>query len=277
MSEEITKNGESKEEISITINDAFQEYVKQLPKKNKRNSQSDVAKFVRWIGGERFTSSIAPSEIGEYNENFGPKNTSRDHTDRITFTKEFLIFMKKKEYVKLNLATHLRLRKSKVSSKGKSMISSPTIRLTQSGYNEMTKQLASLQKERIKLTAEIQRAAADGDVRENAPLEAARESQGMTLGKIREIEATLKAAVVIDGSKSDSKIVQIGSKLELTDKTTKTSGKYQLVEANEANPLDGKISTVSPLGSAVLGQNVVEEVNVNTPRGNQVYIISKIL
>ena len=46
----------------------------------------------------------------------------------------------------------------------------------------------------------------------------------MTLGKIREIEATLKAAVVIDGSKSDSKIVQIGSKLELTDKTSKTSG-----------------------------------------------------
>ena len=110
MSEEITKNGESKEEISITINDAFQEYVKQLPKKNKRNSQSDVAKFVRWIGGERFTSSIAPSEIGEYNDNFGPKNTSRDLTDRITSTKEFLIFMKKKEYVKLNLATHLRLR-----------------------------------------------------------------------------------------------------------------------------------------------------------------------
>jgi len=277
MSEEITKNVESKDEISISISDAFQEYVKQLPKKNKRNAQSDVAKFVRWIGGERLTSSVAPSEIGEYNENFGPKNTSRDLTDRITSTKDFLIFIKKKEYVQLNLATHLRLRKSKVSSKGKSMISSPTIRLTQSGYNEMTKQLALLQKERIKLTSDIQRAAADGDVRENAPLEAARESQGMTMGKIKEIEATLKAAVVIDGSRGDSNIVQIGTKLELTDKATKTPGKYQLVEPNEANPLDGKISTVSPLGSAILGKNKGEEVNVNTPRGNQIYIISKIL
>ncbi len=114
----------------------------------------------------------------------------------------------------------------------------------------MTKQLAALQKERIKLTSDIQKAAADGDVRENAPLEAARESQGMTIGKIKEIEATLKAAVVIDGSKSNSTTVQIGSKLELTEKSTKNSGKYQLVEANEANPLDGKISTVSPLGSA---------------------------
>ncbi|MBA31491.1 MAG: hypothetical protein CL748_03070 [Chloroflexi bacterium] len=271
------ESADSEKEISISINDAFQEFVKQLAKKNKRNSQSDVAKFVRWIGPERLTSSVSPSEIGEYNENFGPKNTSRDMTDRITYTKDFLIFLKKKEYVHLNLATHLRLRKSKVSSKGKSMIASPTIKLTQSGYNEMTKQLAKLQKERIKLTGEIQRAAADGDVRENAPLEAARESQGMTIGKIREIEATLKASVVIDGSKSDTNIVQIGSKLELTEKTTKSSGKYQLVEANEANPLDGKISTVSPLGSAVLGQNVGEEVNVNTPRGNQVYIISKIL
>ena len=249
MSEEITKNVEAKDAISISINDAFQEYVKQLPKKNKRNAQADVAKFVRWIGGERNTSSIVPSEIGEYNENFGPKNTSRDLTDRITSTKEFLIFIKKKEYVDLNLATHLRLRKSKVTSKGKSMMSSPTIRLTQSGYNEMTKQLAALQKERIKLTSDIQKAAADGDVRENAPLEAARESQGMTIGKIKEIEATLKAAVVIDGSKSNSTTVQIGSKLELTEKSTKNSGKYQLVEANEANPLDGKISTVSPLSS----------------------------
>ena len=148
-----------------------------------------------WNNLEHLTYSYVRFQA--LNENFGPKNTSRDLTDRITSTKEFLIFIKKKEYVNLNLATHLRLRKSKVSSKEKSMISSPTIRLTQSGYNEMTKQLASLQKERIKLTAEIQRAAADGDVRENAPLEAARESQGMTLGKIREIEATLKAAVVI--------------------------------------------------------------------------------
>lgn len=268
---------DSTEEISITINDAFQEFVKQLPKKNKRNSQSEVAKFIRWIGSDRLTSSVSPSEIGEYNENFGPKNTSRDMTDRITYTKEYLIFLKKKEYVQLNLATHLRLRKSKVGSKGKSMTASPTIRLTQSGYNEMNKQLARLQKERIKLTSDIQRAAADGDVRENAPLEAARESQGMTIGKIREIEATLKASVVIDGSKNNTNIVEIGSKLELTEKNTNSSGKYQLVEANEANPLDGKISTVSPLGSAVLGQNVGEEVNVNTPRGNQIYIISKIL
>ena len=109
MSEEITKNVESKEEISITINDAFQEYVKQLPKKNKRNAQSDVAKFIRWIGGERLTSSIVPSEIGEYNENFGPKNTSRDLTDRITSTKEFFDFYEKERICEVKSSDTLKV------------------------------------------------------------------------------------------------------------------------------------------------------------------------
>ena len=58
------ESADSEKEISISINDAFQEFVKQLAKKNKRNSQSDVAKFVRWIGPERLTSSVSPSEIG---------------------------------------------------------------------------------------------------------------------------------------------------------------------------------------------------------------------
>jgi transcription elongation factor GreB len=52
--------------------------------------------------------------------------------------------------------------------------------------------------------------------------------------------------------------------------------KYQLVEPNEANPLASKISIVSPVGSAILGHTLSEEVKVKTPRGQQVYKISKI-
>jgi transcription elongation factor GreA len=139
----------------------------------------------------------------------------------------------------------------------------------------MTKQLVSLQEERIKIVADIQRAAADGDVRENAPLEAAREAQGMAVGKIREIEATLKVAVIIDASEQDATRVHIGSKIELTDTETNKTIKYQLVEPNEANPLASKISIVSPVGSAILGHRLGDEVKVKTPRGNNTYKISK--
>ena len=139
----------------------------------------------------------------------------------------------------------------------------------------MTKQLSTLQEERIRIVADIQRAAADGDVRENAPLEAAREAQGMTMGKIREIEATLKVAVIIDATGQDSSRVHIGSKIELTDTSSQKTIKYQLVEPNEANPLASKISIVSPVGSAILGHRIGDEVKVKTPRGQQVYKISK--
>ena len=267
----------TEEQVSLSLNKAFQTYVRQMPQGTKKTAQPEIAKFVRWIGAERLINSIIPSEIGEYNEIFGAKTVTRDATERLSAVKLFLTFLKKKEHIEVNLAQHLRLRKSRTSASKVAVATDMTrmVRLTQSGFNEMTKQLASLQEERIRIVVDIQRAAADGDVRENAPLEAAREAQGMTMGKIREIEATLKVAVIIDATGQDSSRVHIGSKIELTDTTTKKTIKYQLVEPNEANPLAAKISIVSPVGSAILGHRLGDEVKVKTPRGQQVYKISK--
>ena len=266
------------EQAILSLNEAFQTYVRQMPKDTKKAAQPEIAKFVRWIGPTRLIDTIIPSEIGEYNEIFGAKTATRDATERLSAVKLFLTFLKKKDHIEVNLAQHLRLRKSRTAaSKAVSMIDSTrSVSLTQSGYNEMTKQLTSLNQERVRIVEDIQRAAADGDVRENAPLEAAREAQGMTIGKIRELEATLKVAVIIDAKSQDSGRVHIGSKVELTETTSNKTVKYQLVEPNEANPLASKISIVSPVGSAILGHKLSEEVKVKTPRGQQVYKISKI-
>ena len=265
------------EEETLSLNKAFQTYVRQMPQETKKAAQPEIAKFVRWIGGERLISSIVPSEIGEYNEIFGAKTATRDATERLSAVKLFLTFLKKKEHIDINLAQHLRLRKSRVTAS--KLLASPnqtrSIRLTQSGYNEMKKQLSQLQNERVRIVEDIQRAAADGDVRENAPLEAAREAQGMAVGKIQEIEATLKVAVIIDAKNEDRDRVHIGSKFELTDTTSTKIYKYQLVEPNEANPLASKISILSPVGSAILGHKLGDEIKVKTPRGEQVYKISK--
>ncbi len=266
------------EQAILSLNEAFQTYVRQMPKDTKKAAQPEIAKFVRWIGPARLIDTIIPSEIGEYNEIFGAKTATRDATERLSAVKLFLTFLKKKDHIEVNLAQHLRLRKSRTAaSKAVSMVDSTrSVSLTQSGYNEMTKQLKSLNEERVRIVEDIQRAAADGDVRENAPLEAAREAQGMTIGKIRELAATLKVAVIIDAKSQDSGRVHIGSKVELTETTSNKTVKYQLVEPNEANPLASKISIVSPVGSAILGHKLSEEVKVKTPRGQQVYKISKI-
>lgn len=266
------------EQAILSLNEAFQTYVRQMPKDTKKAAQPEIAKFVRWVGPTRLIDTIIPSEIGEYNEIFGAKTATRDATERLSAVKLFLTFLKKKDHIEVNLAQHLRLRKSRsAASKAVSMVDSTrSVSLTQSGYNEMTKQLTALNEERIKIVEDIQRAAADGDVRENAPLEAAREAQGMTIGKIQELEATLKVAVIIDAKSQDSNRVHIGSKIELTETTSNKTVKYQLVEPNEANPLASKISIVSPVGSAILGHKIGEDVKVKTPRGQQVYTISKI-
>ena len=262
---------------TLSLNEAFQTYVRQMPKDAKKSAQPEIAKFVRWIGGHRTIDTLMPSEIGEFNEEFGANTATRDATQRLTAVKQFLTFLKKKGHIEINLAQHLRLRKSRAAS---FKLVGPadrtrSVSLTQSGYNEMTTQLAQLQDERIRITEDIQRAAADGDVRENAPLEAAREAQGMTIGKIREIEATLKVAVIIDATEQDQGRVHIGSKVELIETNSGKQFKYQVVEPNEANPLSGKISIVSPVGSAILGSKMGDEVTVTTPRGLQVYKINQ--
>ena len=261
---------------AITLSEAFQVYVQQMPQEAKQAAQPEIAKFVRWLGAERRISSIAASEIGEYSEMQTARSASADAQERLSTVKTFLAYLKKSGAIETNLAQHLRVRKSRsTASRTRSKGQSQQVRLTRAGYDQMTKQLTQLQDQRLDLAEEIQRAAADGDVRENAPLEAARENQGMVMAKIRELEATLKMAVVIDGTVVNTSTVHIGSKVEITESTTNKRFQYQLVEPNEASPLTGKISIASPVGSAILGHNVGEQVTVETPRGKQTYVIEK--
>ena len=110
------------------------------------------------------------------------------------------------------------------------------VRLTRSGFNDLTKKLADLQDERIKLVEEIHKAAADKDVRENAPLEAARESQGMVMARIAELESTLKVSVIIGDTKPDLKTVRVGSTVSLKDTASGRVTGYQLVEPERGEP-----------------------------------------
>jgi transcription elongation factor GreA len=259
----------------MTLSEAFQVYVQQMPQEAKQVAQPEIAKFVRWLGGEREIGSISASEIGEYSEMQTARSTSADAQERLSTVKVFLAFLKKSGHIETNLAQHLRVRKPRgASARTKAARGKPQqVRLTRAGYDQMTKQLAQLHEQRISLAGDIQKAAADGDVRENAPLEAARESQGMVMSKIRELEATLKMAVVIDGSVEKGGKVHIGSKVELIETESDKKFLYQLVEPNESNPLSGKISIASPVGAAILGHDIGEEVTVVTPRGKQSFKI----
>lgn len=258
------------------LSEILREYVRVLPQQTKQKAQPEIAKFIRWVG-DKPASSLTASEVGDYSDTYASRATTVDASERMGTVKNFLNYLKKQGHTETNLAQHLRLRKGRTGNgKVRSVAgSSQEIRLTRAGYNDLTRRLAQLQEERLRRAAEIHRAAADKDVRENAPLEAARENQGMVIARIREIEATLKQAVVLDDNGDDRSRVRIGSKVTLKDTAAERTVTYQLVEPNEASPLAGKISVVSPVGAAILGRGVGDKVNVKTPSGIHVYLIEK--
>ena len=125
--------------------------------------------------------------------------------------------LRKKGLIEVNLAQHVRIRKSKTSAANKVASSANVVELTPEGHAQIEAQLSKLKAERIPLTEQISSAAADGDVRENAPLEAAREQLGYLEGRIKDMEATLKASVIIDPSAQKTETVVLGSKVVVRD------------------------------------------------------------
>ncbi|MSQ15764.1 MAG: transcription elongation factor GreA, partial [Dehalococcoidia bacterium] len=119
-------------------------------------------------------------------------------------------------------------------------------------------------------------AMADKDFRENAPLDAAREHQGMVEARIRELEAIFRRAQVADSNGGDSSRAGVGSTLVITDMDTNEAMKYTLVHPNEVNLAVGKISVVSPTGKSLLDRSVLDVVEVVAPSGVLKYRIESI-
>jgi transcription elongation factor GreA len=138
-------------------------------------------------------------------------------------------------------------------------------KFTPETYEKLKKELEDLKtKGRREIAERLRHTASFGDLSENFAYQQAREDQQMLERRIAELESILKDAVIIT-KEHDKKIVDIGSVVTLVfDGEEK---KFQIVEPEEANPEEGKISSKSPLGQAIFGKKVDEEVIVETPNG----------
>lgn len=113
---------------------------------------------------------------------------------------------------------------------------------------------------------EIKRAMLDKDFRENAPLDAAKDKQGHVEARIREIEAMLKRAVVVDSALHSGR-VRVGTAVVVRNLANDATKRFVIVGPTEANAADGKISSVSPVGKALLDAGIGDEVEVSAPAG----------
>jgi len=128
----------------------------------------------------------------------------------------------------------------------------------------------------FKLPKEIQKAREFGDLRENAEYKAAMERQSIVQARIRQIHERLSEVKSIDLSKIPTDRAAYGSSVVLFDLDKEEKIAYRLVSSEESDPEKGLISTVSPIGQALMGKHEGDEVRVKTPNGVRNFEISRL-
>ena len=149
--------------------------------------------------------------------------------------------------------------------------------MSQEGYDKLVAELQRLEAiERPKASAAIAEARDKGDLSENSEYDAAKEVQAHLESKINKLKLDIAEAKIIDVSRLSTDAVQIMSKVEMTNLSTKAKMVYTIVSENEANLKLGKISIKTPIAQGILNHKVGDTVEVSIPRGTIKLRIDKI-
>jgi transcription elongation factor GreA len=258
-----------------SLGEAATLYLGKIAAKDRDVSQPEVYRFARWYGWESSFSALAGPAIASYAEQLNVSDI--DYEKKFTILRAFLAYAKKASWSATNLSTHLKAKKGKTAvATGGGRAVQKTITLTQQRYDELKVELEKLKKRSRELLGEMQRAAADKDFRENAPLQAAKEERGHVEGRLKELEQVLKAATIIQEKKDPTRKSYIGDSVVVCDLATGEECRYMIVDPREVNPAKGKISRISPLGKALLGRYDGETVEINVPAGKLRYQVKHV-
>jgi len=259
----------------LILAEAARLFLSSLSSEEAKSSQSEVQRFVRWYGRDHSLDGLTAHEVANYAARMPSSDT--DYLKKFEQIRAFLAHAKKQGWTKTNMAAHLKVKKMKdkaASSRKQGRVEGMS--LTQQGYDDVKTELASLEIKLAPAIEEVRWAAADKDVRENAPLEAAREHHGQLMGRIKELEEILKSAVIIDGQQKKTFTLGIGDSVVLQDLSSKEELRYTIVSPREVDPTRGKISNVSPVGKAIMGRREGDTVEVIIPAGKIRYKIKQV-
>ena len=149
--------------------------------------------------------------------------------------------------------------------------------MTYAGLKKLEDELHDLKVVRRKEVAEkIKEAREQGDLSENAEYDAAKDEQRDIEARIEELEAILKNAEVVVEDEADTEKINVGCKVLVYDEEFEEEVEFKIVGSTEANSPQGKISNESPLGKALIGAKVGDEISVEAPVGMMNYKILKI-
>lgn len=142
--------------------------------------------------------------------------------------------------------------------------------VTQEGYDKLKTEIEDLSgRGRREIAERIKEARDFGDIAENAEYDAAKNDQAMLEARIASLEDKVRSATVVDLEHLDNESVQVGTTVHMKDQKTSKSIKYMIVGSSEADPTNGKLSSESPIGRALMGKKRNDIVKVPVPRGPQ--------
>lgn len=150
--------------------------------------------------------------------------------------------------------------------------------ITPNGFKKLQEELHRLKTvERPAVIKMIEYARSLGDLSENAEYETAKDRQSFVEGRIQELDSKISRAEVIDPETLTNKDrVTFGIKVTLEDLDTGETVSYQLVGADESEPENGLISITSPIGRALIGKEVDDDVVVQAPGGTREFVVLEI-
>lgn len=149
--------------------------------------------------------------------------------------------------------------------------------MTPAGYATMKAHLLRLKTvDRLANSKAIEIARGHGDLSENADYSAAKEEQGLIEAKIRELEAKIAMAEVIDPTKLSGSRVKFGATVTIEDSESGETARYCIVGEHEADIKRGRISIGAPVARALIGKEIGDTVTVTTPKGKREYEVTEV-
>lgn len=145
---------------------------------------------------------------------------------------------------------------------------SDNLPMSQQAYDKLVVELNHVKKnDRPFIITEIATARAQGDLSENAEYHAAKEKQGMIEDRIRDLEDRIARAEIMTANPSESPHIIFGAMVKVKNVDTGRSMEYTLVGSGEVDPVEGKISSASPIGKSLIGRRKGDVVEAATPKG----------
>ncbi len=251
----------------MTAGEAVAHFVQSIDPEKAREERPQIDAFVEAFGTDRPIAELSAGDVARYASRFAGDGV--EDAPQLEPVRAFLAYASRLAFTSENLVPALHLGPGTGGARGESAVAElggEAYQMTVEGLAALEKEVEELKAQRPRIADELRAAMADKDFRENAPLDAARDSQAHLEARIRDIEARLRHAVIIDPSQKHGR-ANVGSTVKLLNVASAKEQVFHLVSPNEVDPAKGKISIESPVGHAVSNRRSGEDVFVEAPSG----------